>query len=102
MRVNSAPFPGYVRLELPQRPRMDSPQYIEAVHEAALVFDAAKPWLLVPYDMRELWVARSRSAPMLLVTWLVNLWRRPRRWWLGRLKLAQEARFYARRKSGGD
>lgn len=88
----------FERLELPPRPKMTGSQddraYAIAVHEAALVLRAAQPWLLLPYSMSELWVARRRTAFMWLVVLVVNLWRRPRRWWLGRMQLAREARYF--------
>lgn len=90
----------YMRLELTPRPAMTHPDYFAAVAVAASELRAAEPWLLVPYVPGVYEVARRRSLAMLLVTWAINLWRRPRRWWLGRMQLAYEARQRGR-KAGG-
>jgi hypothetical protein len=71
---------------------MASADYLEAVQRAAAELRAAQPWLLVMAHGESPLVARRRTAVMALVAWLFNLWRRPRRWWLGRLQLAYEAR----------
>lgn len=87
----------YVRLETPPCPPMTDPSFMDAVQAAADQLRAAEPWLLVPYGPTTSgevvrYVARRRSLAMLVVTALVNVWRRPRRWWLGRLQKAMVAR----------
>lgn len=87
----------YQRLELPPRPPITSSLYLPAVQHAGDVLRQASPWLLVAYEPGEYWVASRRTVLMRWVTWAVNLWRRPRRWWRGRLQLAYEARQRARK-----
>lgn len=79
-------------LELTPRPPMSSADYLAAVQRAATELRAAEPWLLVMAHGESQLVARRRTAFTAVVVWLVNLWRRPRRWWRGRLQLAYEAR----------
>ena len=67
--------------------------FMEAVQRSADVMRAAQPWLLTRYHDDKGWqVARSRTLAMVLVTSLVNVGRRVRRWWRGRVQLAYEAR----------
>ena len=80
---------------------MTSAEYLPAVQRAADVLRAAQPWLLVPYVPGEWRVASRRTAWTALVVWCINLWRRPVRWWLGRLRLAREARYFQRKRNGG-
>lgn len=89
----------YEPLQLPPRPPMTDPTYGPFVQRAGDEVRAAKPWCLVqlePWLGEPLLVAKRRTAVMRLVTWARNLWRRPRRWWLGRVRLAYEARNRAR------
>lgn len=79
----------FERLWLPERPPMTHPAYLEAAQRAADVLRAAGPWLLVQYPGEVDWlVARRRTVTMRIVCAAVNIWRRPRRWWLGRLRQA--------------
>lgn len=75
---------------------MSHPLYLHAVQQAADELRAAEPWLLVRYWNQPAYVASRRTPWMRLVTALVNVWRRPRRWWLGRLQVAYEARSRSR------
>jgi hypothetical protein len=75
---------------------MTDSKYFAAVQNAADELRRAEPWLLLPYEQTELWVASRRSRVMRWVVVLVNLWRRPRRWYLGRLMLARERRYFLR------
>jgi hypothetical protein len=86
----------FEKLELPHRPPMAmySSEYLEAVQRAAEVRRAAMPWLLLPYDERDLWVARHRTAAMRVVVACCNVVRRVVKWYRGRLKLAAERRFF--------
>lgn len=84
-------------LRLPERPPMTSADYLEAVQLAGRVVRAARPWLLVAYDT-ELVVATRRTRLMAWVVWVVNLYRRPRRWWLHRARAA----YYARQTKRGN
>lgn len=80
---------AYEPLRLPERPPMQHPLYLDAVRQAADELRAAGPWLLVQYPGEGGWlVARRRTWAMRIVTAVVNVWRRPRRWWLGRLRQA--------------
>lgn len=91
----------FERLKLPERPPMVSSNYLAAVQLAADQLRAAQSWLLVQYPGETDWlVAVRRNWFTRLVVFCVNLWRRPRRWWLGRLALAREARSYQRRARG--
>ena len=91
----------YVELELSPRPEMTHPLYLEAVQRAASELRAAEPWLLVSCGWEPRLVARRRSLLMALVTWCVNWYRRPRRWYLGRLRLARERRYGTRGDRNG-
>lgn len=82
----------FERLQLPDRPPMTDPGYLDAVQRAAVELRRAQPWLLVSAAGEPLFVAHKRTLATWLLVKLVNLWRRPRRWWLGRLQLAYEAR----------
>jgi hypothetical protein len=84
----------FKRLELTPRPPMTDARYFDAVQCAADELRAAEPWLLLPYEQTELWVAVRRTRVMRWVVAVVNLWRRPRRWYLGRLVLARERRYF--------
>ena len=86
----------YTPLELPPRPDMQHPGYLEAVRKAGDVLRAAEPWLLVPMPGGERYVAQRRTLGMMAVTWVVNLARRPARWWRGRLLMA----YFARQSKG--
>ena len=82
----------YETLRLTPRPEMTHPDYFAAVAAAAAELRAAQPWMLVTCANEPWLVARDRTLLMLVVTALVNLWRRPRRWWRDRLQMAYEFR----------
>ena len=87
----------FTELQLPPRPPMSDEHYLEAVHRAGVALNEARPWLLVQYPNGPWLVAKRRTALMRLVVALVNVWRRPRRWWLDRLRAA-----YFQRQSHGN
>jgi hypothetical protein len=92
---------NYIPLELPPRPPMQHALYLASVQQAADVLRAAQPWLLIQYPGQTDWlVAAHRTGWTRLSTAVVNIWRRPMRWWLWRLRMAREARSYDRRTRG--
>jgi hypothetical protein len=77
---------------------MTDPQYMPALRGAADKLRQAQPWLLHPYSMDELWVARSKSLAMALVVLVANIFRRAIKYYRGRTKLKMESKGVVRIK----